>query len=152
MPTAVVENRSNGHAHVVWALSEPVTRTEYARRAPLAYAAAVMDGLRRAVDGDKGYSGLMTKNPTHDAWDTHWISTELRPLAALEHALEGHMPPESWRRTRRRKPGRPRPQLHHLRNRPHLGLPGRTTHPAAPRVRDARGQHGPAAHRDGARE
>ncbi len=104
MPTAVVENRSNGHAHAVWGLSEPVTRTEYARRARLAYAAGVTEGLRRAVDGDKGYSGLMTKNPTHDAWDTHWISTELRPLAALEHALEGHMPPESWRRTRRRNP------------------------------------------------
>lgn len=100
MPTAVVENRSNGHTLAVWALSEPVTRTEYARRARLAYAAAVTEGLPRAVDGDKGYSGLMTKNPTHDAWDTHWISTELRPLAALE----GHMPPESWRRTRRRNP------------------------------------------------
>lgn len=29
-------------------------------------------GLRRSVDGDKGYSGLMTKTPEHIAWDSHW--------------------------------------------------------------------------------
>ncbi|WP_426726739.1 replication initiation protein [Corynebacterium rouxii] len=38
-PNAVVENPLNGHAHAVWALAEPFTRTEYARRKPLAYAA-----------------------------------------------------------------------------------------------------------------
>lgn len=104
MPNAVVENPRNGHAHVVWALSEPVTRTEYARRAPLAYAAAVTEGLRRAVDGDKAYSGLLTKNPVHDEWETHWISDELRPLGFLEAGLESHMPPPGWKRTRRRDP------------------------------------------------
>src|SRR5690625_2809767 len=40
LPNAVVENPLNGHAHAVWALSEPFTRTEYAKRKPLAYAAA----------------------------------------------------------------------------------------------------------------
>ncbi|MGO1264189.1 MAG: replication initiation protein, partial [Brevibacterium aurantiacum] len=34
-PNAIVENPANGHAHAVWALAEPVTRTEYARRKPL---------------------------------------------------------------------------------------------------------------------
>ena len=48
-PNAVVENPANGHAHAVWALSEPITRTEYARRKPLAFAAAVTEGLRRPV-------------------------------------------------------------------------------------------------------
>lgn len=65
LPNAVVENPANGHAHAVWALSEPVTRTEYAARKPLAYAAAVTEGLRRSVDGDAAYSGLITKNPEH---------------------------------------------------------------------------------------
>ncbi len=63
LPNAVVENPVNGHAHAVWAIAEAVTRTEYARRKPLAYAAAVTEGLRRALDGDAAYSGLMTKNP-----------------------------------------------------------------------------------------
>ncbi len=106
LPNAVVENRSNGHAHAVWALAEPVTRTEYARRKPLAYAAAVTEGLRRSVDGDKGYSGLMTKNPVHNAWTASWLTDHLYSLPELEHHLTEHkvMPPASWQRTKRRNP------------------------------------------------
>lgn len=103
MPNAVVSNRANGHAHAVWALAEPVTRTEYARRKPLAYAAAVSEGLRRAVDGDTGYSGLLTKNPTHDAWDTEWIHSELRSLDQLAEDLGAQLPPQRWRQTKRHR-------------------------------------------------
>src|SRR5699024_5685034 len=105
-PNAVVENPANGHAHAVWALAEPITRTEYARRKPLAYAAAVTEGLRRSVDGDKSYSGLMTKNPEHDQWDASWWSNELYTLPQLDEHLASHdlMPPRSWRRTRRKNP------------------------------------------------
>lgn len=104
-PNAVVENPSNGHAHAVWALSEPITRTEYGRRKPLAYAAAITEGLRRSVDGDAGYSGLMTKNPSHDDWDALWCNGDrLYSLDELAgHLTEaGHMPPTSWKRTKRR--------------------------------------------------
>lgn len=104
-PNAVVENPTNGHAHAVWALAEPVTRTEYARRKPLAYAAAVTEGLRRSVDGDAGYSGLMTKNPAHDSWDALWCSGDrLYALDELAEHLDdaGYMPPATWRRTKRR--------------------------------------------------
>lgn len=101
IPNAVVSNRANGHAHAVWALAEPVTRTSYARRKPLAYAAAVSEGLRRAVDGDTGYSGLLTKNPTHDSWDTEWIHSELRSLDQLTENLGARMPPPRWRQTKR---------------------------------------------------
>ncbi|MFD8880893.1 replication initiation protein [Corynebacterium xerosis] len=105
-PTAVVENPGNGHAHAVWALREPVTRTEYAHRAPLAFAAAVTEGLRRSVDGDAAYSGLMTKNPEHVDWHANWFSDELYDLGTLSRALDAHgfMPPLSWKRTRRRTP------------------------------------------------
>lgn len=103
MPTAVVENPRNGHAHAVWALSEPVTRTEYARRKPLAYAAAVTEGLRRATDGDAAYSGLITKNPTHDDWHTHWMGSDLRSLDELAHGLGAHMPPPRWRESKARR-------------------------------------------------
>ena len=105
-PNAVVENPANGHAHAVWALKEPITRTEYARRKPLAYAAAITEGLRRSVDGDKSYSGLMTKNPEHDHWNATWWSNELYTLPQLDEHLTSHnlMPPASWRRTRRKNP------------------------------------------------
>jgi hypothetical protein len=100
LPTAIVENRRNGHAHAVWALAEPVTRTEYASRKATAYAAAVVEGLRRAVDGDAGYSGLLTKNPVHDHWQATWLGDDLRSLRQLEEELGRHMPPERWRRNR----------------------------------------------------
>lgn len=103
-PNIVVENPVNGHAHAVWALKEPVTRTEYARRKPLAYAAAITEGLRRSVDGDKGYSGLLTKNPTHQAWESHLIQDELYSLKDLEERLEKFMPTPSWAKTRRKNP------------------------------------------------
>lgn len=45
---------------------EPAPSTP--KRRPLAYAASVTEGLRRAVDGDKAYSGLITKNPLHEGW------------------------------------------------------------------------------------
>jgi len=103
MPTAIVENPRNGHAHAVWALETPFCRTEYARRAPLAYAAAVTEGLRRAVDGDRAYSGLMTKNPVHDSWAAHWLHRRPRCLGELEAELGPHMPPVRWRQTKRRR-------------------------------------------------
>ena len=106
LPNAVVENPSNGHAHAVWALAEPVTRTEYARRKPLAFAAAVTEGLRRSVDGDAAYSGLITKNPEHTAWNAKWVTDHLYSLDELSHHLTqaDYMPAKSWNRTRRKNP------------------------------------------------
>ncbi|NLG54861.1 MAG: hypothetical protein GX542_04305, partial [Rhodococcus sp.] len=103
MPNAVVSNRVNGHAHAVWSLAEPVTRTEYARRKPLAYAAAITEGLRRAVDGDAGYSGLLTKNPTHQHWDTEWIHSGSYALDQLAEELGSNLPPQRWRETKRHR-------------------------------------------------
>lgn len=106
MPNAVVENPSNGHAHAVWALSAPFARTEYAKCKPLAYATAITEGLRRSVDGDRVYSGLLTKNPEHTAWNSHWITDHLYSLNELAFWLDehGHLPPQSWKRTHRKSP------------------------------------------------
>lgn len=104
LPNVIVENPANGHAHAVWALAMPFSRTEYSRRKPLALAAAVTEGLRRSCDGDKGYSGLMTKNPLHAAWDSELVTDHLYGLEELSHWLteSGDMPKASWRRTKRR--------------------------------------------------
>lgn len=105
-PNVVTVNPANGHAHAIWALQEPVTRTEYARRKPLAYAAAITEGLRRSVEGDKGYSGLITKNPLHESWDTLPITDRLWSLEELRDRLEERkaLPPPSWQRSKRRDP------------------------------------------------
>lgn len=106
LPNAIVENPANGHAHAVWALKHAFPRTEYARRAPLAYAAAITEGLRRSVDGDQAYSGLITKNPIHQTWEASWHTDHLYELDELREHLEcaGYMPPPSWTRTRRKRP------------------------------------------------
>jgi hypothetical protein len=103
-PNVIVENPANGHAHAVWALDAPFSRTEYARRKPLAYAAAITEGLRRSCDGDKGYSGLITKNPLHPAWDAELVTEHLYTMDELREALEeaGDLPQASWRGSRRR--------------------------------------------------
>lgn len=100
LPNAVVENPLNGHAHAVWALKAPIPRTEYARRKPLAYAAAVVEGLRRSVDGDRGYSGLITKNPEHPAWEARWLTDHLYTLDELTEHISGFgcMPEKGWRK------------------------------------------------------
>ena len=104
-PTAIVSNRRNGHAHGIWAIIEAVIRTAYGSRKATAYAASVVEGLRRDVDGDKGYSGLMTKNPTHEDWETLWVAPSTSPedlwtLDQLKEALGDRMPPPRWRRGR----------------------------------------------------
>lgn len=105
-PNVIAENSANGHAHAVWALRSGISRTEYSRRKPLAYAAAITEGLRRSVDGDQGYSGLITKNPSHDSWESHWVTDHLYELQELQEHLDaaGFMPPASWTRTRRKAP------------------------------------------------
>ncbi len=62
-------------------MAEPVTRTEYAHRKPLAYAAA--EELRRMLDGDKAHSGLITKNPCQQSWGCMWLTDDLYTLDEL---------------------------------------------------------------------
>ncbi|MFW0108553.1 replication initiation protein [Rothia sp. P7181] len=74
-PNWVIANPANGHAHALWLLASPVPRTEYAHRKPIAYAHAITEVLRIAVDGDKGYAGLITKNPLHASWEAYQLHT-----------------------------------------------------------------------------
>ena len=64
------------------------------------------ESVRRGVDGDQGYSGLMTKNPIHTGWDATWLTDRLYSLPELDaHLTEaGDMPPPGWARTRRANP------------------------------------------------
>lgn len=69
-PTLSIENPVNGHAHLLYALTAPVPRTDAARAKPLLYLAACQEGLRRKLGADPGYSGHLVKNPLHSKWNT----------------------------------------------------------------------------------
>ena len=75
-PHWISVNRTNGHAHIGYMLAAPVARTCAARQKPLRYLAAIEHVLAKRLGADMGYSGLITKNPTHSDWLTVWHQIE----------------------------------------------------------------------------
>jgi len=98
MPSWIAEG-VNGRGHVGWVLREPVVRTDAGHRRPLIFAAKVEEGLRRALDGDVGYAGLLTKNPLHPDWYPHWGRAEPYDLGELAQGLGDLVPTKLPRRT-----------------------------------------------------
>lgn len=68
VPAWIAWNRNNNHAHVAYGLKTPVCRTDAARLKPLSFLAAVESEYCERLQADRGYVGLVTKNPAHDAW------------------------------------------------------------------------------------
>jgi hypothetical protein len=68
-PAWVAVNRVNAHAHCVWGLTAPVlVDSDEMRQRPLRYLCAIESAFRTRLKADEGYSGLMTKNPSHPLW------------------------------------------------------------------------------------
>ena len=85
-PNIIVRNPANGHAHLLYGLVAPVTRTSLGRAAPLRFLANISEALRFELDGDPGYSGLICKNPTHGHWQVETPRDALYDLHELaEH-------------------------------------------------------------------
>ena len=63
-PNFIAINRDNGHAHTAALLAVPVAKHQNARLEPLRYFAAVERGYTRRLAADRGYAGLIVKNPT----------------------------------------------------------------------------------------
>lgn len=71
MPSWVTINKKNAHAHIVYGLSVPVlVESAEARQAPIRYLLGVESAFRAKLKADTGYSGLITKNPSHPLWRT----------------------------------------------------------------------------------
>lgn len=67
-PTWSVKNPANGHAHLIYLLAAPVAVSEAASRKAVSYLAAIQEGMRRRLDADRGYSGVLVKNPVNPHW------------------------------------------------------------------------------------
>lgn len=69
-PSLSVMNPANGHAHLVYLLANPVPVSDVSSIKPVRYLAAIQEGIRHALDADRGYTGLIVKNPAHGYWRT----------------------------------------------------------------------------------
>lgn len=69
-PTFIIQNIENGFCHVSYGIITPVARTDQARQAPLRYLASIQAAYTKAFNADRGYCGLVMKNPIHNHWRT----------------------------------------------------------------------------------
>ena len=73
--------------HLIYLLTAPVAVSDVARIQPVLFMAAIQEGLRRALEADRGYAGVVVKNPAHKHWQTHTWRAE--PYLLEELAAEG---------------------------------------------------------------
>lgn len=87
-PTLTITNPDNGHAHLLYALETSIRTAPDGKMKPLRYAAAVENALRKKLDADAGYSGLICKNPNHCHWKIAVWQPELYTLDWLADSLD----------------------------------------------------------------
>jgi len=87
-PTLTITNPDNGHAHLLYALQTSIRTAPDGKMKPLRYAAAVENALRKKLEADAGYSGLICKNPNHGHWKIAVWQQELYSLDWLADFLD----------------------------------------------------------------
>jgi hypothetical protein len=87
-PTFVALNPINGHGHLAYLLAVPVGRFDASSRRPIQYLADIQRGMIRRLGADRGYTGLLVKNPLHPHWYTEWRSPIAFGLDDLNAELE----------------------------------------------------------------
>jgi len=87
-PTLTITNPENGHAHLLYGLKTSIRTAQDGKMKPLKYAAAVENALRKKLDADAGYSGLICKNPNHGHWKIAVWQSELYTLDWLADSLD----------------------------------------------------------------
>jgi hypothetical protein len=99
-PNMTVKNPANGHAHLIYLLTAPVPVSDVARIQPVLFMAAIQEGLRRALEADRGYAGVVVKNPAHKHWQTHTWRAEPYLLEELAEYVVLPSPAEMRRRSK----------------------------------------------------
>ena len=82
VPNLCVVNPKNGHSHLFYGLAVPVCTTENGRKKPIALLARIEHELCEQLQADKGYAGLISKNPLKfDFWDVQEVTPHSYELA-----------------------------------------------------------------------
>lgn len=82
-PNWISKNKENGHVHIGYMLSTPVCTTNNARQKIVRYLARIQHAYTHKLGADKGYVGLIAKNPLHSEWDNHILNTKAYELNYL---------------------------------------------------------------------
>lgn len=67
-PNITAMNCENAHAHLIYCLETSLRTAPDGSLKALKYAAAIENAIRRALDADTSYSGLICKNPLNAHW------------------------------------------------------------------------------------
>ena len=87
-PTWIAKNPKNCHAHIGYMLATPVCTTHRARQNVIEYLAKIEQAYGLALGADRGYSGLITKNPCHGTWENHIFGVQPYDLNYLADFVE----------------------------------------------------------------
>ncbi len=99
-PNLSVKNPKNGHAHLIYLLTTPVPVSEVARIKPIQFMAAIQEGIRHALEADRGYAGLIVKNPAHKHWITNEWNSSAYELSELADWVKLPSPAEMRKRSK----------------------------------------------------
>jgi hypothetical protein len=99
-PNILILNPSNGHAHYLYALEQPVHKYAGASEKALRYLAAIDVAMTETLHADPGYAKLLCKNPLSDRWIVIYPRRELYDLDELESWVDL----EAYQDRRRRLP------------------------------------------------
>ncbi|PMM04918.1 RepA protein [Vibrio kanaloae] len=86
------KNPENAHAHIAYRLKVPFCTSDIAHSEPIRYAAAIESAMIERLKADRGFSGLLTKNPLHPYWQNEfWTEYEYTLDELAEYLdLKGH--------------------------------------------------------------
>jgi hypothetical protein len=88
-PTWIAKTPRTNRGHIAWALLVPVLTSTAAKLKPLQYLARIEEGFRKHINGDKGFAGTLTKNPTApDFWDIEWVEPKPYSLDELAASVQ----------------------------------------------------------------
>ena len=92
MPFWSSKNPENAHAHIAYRLKVPVCTSDMAHLEPMKYLAAIESAMTEKLQADRGFAGLLTKNPLHGHWQTEiWTDHEYTLDELADYLdLKGH--------------------------------------------------------------
>ncbi|MDD1830038.1 replication initiation protein [Photobacterium sp. ZSDE20] len=82
----------NAHGHLSYRLKVSVCTSDMAHLEPMKYLAAIESAMTEKLKADRGFAGLLTKNPLHSHWQTEiWTEHEYTLDELADYLdLKGH--------------------------------------------------------------